>query len=281
MTKSIYLAGGEVHLNGDQQCENFIATQITNKETVESVFSGIELVFKEGRLAQAYDYEEGQRKERSLATDEIGLPYREYEENRILKVVEDENGPHQIGGEVPQNFRPPENNCMVPFQYLGFIDHSDQNFAWLPFRLHLTFPIYLNTGNVFLDYANPDFPSIVNREEVEAADTAYDDLNKESEIVFNAMKFSFAEAVEFAGIGHGGVPNWIQYPGIPVCPKSGRRMRFLCQLNGGVSTNRSNVEAKDEWYAQYYEELNFWGDGDLFVFFEPTSRIACYFIQNT
>jgi hypothetical protein len=58
-------------------------------------------------------------------------------------------------------------------------------------------------------------------------------------------------------------------------------MKFLCQLNGGVTAKRTNVEPKNESYIQYYEELNFWGDGDLFVFFEPTSKVACYFIQNT
>ena len=61
-------------------------------------------------------------------------------------------------------------------------------------------------------------------------------------------------------------------------------MRFLCQLtyNGlDVKTKRTNVNPKDEWFKQYFESMNFWGDGDLYIFFELESNIACFLIQNT
>ena len=282
MTTSIYLAGWEVRLNGDQNCENFIATQITNKATVEKIYSGTELVFENNKLIKAYDYEEGERKERKLAEDELGLPYQEFEENRILQLDFDENGLHQLGGEVPDGFKLPENSCVVPFQYLGFLDNQDEYFGWLPFRLHLTCPIYLDIENVFLDYSDPNHPFIINKEEVEEADTSYEeDLNQNTEIVFNEKKFSFIPEEEFFEGGHAGIPCWIQAPTIPICPKSGKRMKFLCQLSGGVSAKRTNVEPQDEWYRHYYEEMNFWGVGNLYVFFEPSSKVACYFIQNT
>jgi hypothetical protein len=282
MTKNIYLAGWEVHLNGDQQCENFIATQITNKNTFDALSYGVELVFEDDKLARAYDYHHGNRKDRRLKADEVGLLYKEYEENRILRLAESKNGLHQLGGEIPADFQLPENNCVVPFQYLGYINNQDKNFSWLPFKIHLTCPIYLNIWNVLLDYSDPAKPFIINKEEVEDADTSYDgDLNRDSEIVFNEMPFSFVPAENFPGTGHAGIPNWIQYPRIPVCPKSGKRMKFLCQLSGGVKAKRTNIKPRNEWYKRYFEELNFWGDGDLFVFFEPESKVACYFIQNT
>src|SRR5690606_14339902 len=132
---------------------------------------------------KAYDYEDGERKERKLAEDEKVLPYQEFEENRILQLMFDENGPHQLGGEVPDGFKLPENSCVVPFQYLGFLDNQDKYFSWLPFRLHLTCPIYLNFDNVFLDYSDPNHPLIINKEEVEEADTSYEkDLNQNTEI---------------------------------------------------------------------------------------------------
>lgn len=281
-TKNIFLSGWEVDLNGDQQCENFIATQITNKQTVEKNYSGIELVFENNKLIKAYDYREGSRKDKQLTADEMGLEYKEFEENRILQLVGNLNGPHQIGGEIPNGFQLPENDCAVPFQYLGFIDNKDKYFNWLPFTVHLTFPIFLNTENVFLDYSNPGKPIIINKEDVENADTSYeDDLNKDSEIIYKELKFSFIERFEFDLPGHAGIPNWIQYPDIPMCPKSGRRMKFLLQLHGGVNAKRSNVIPHKESWRHYYEQLNFWGDGDLFVFFEPASKVACYFIQNT
>lgn len=280
-TKRIYLAGWEVQFNGDQQCHNFIATQITNKATVLKVDHGIELVFENEKLKKAFDHEEGDIDERELSGDEIGFQYVEYPENRLYSLALDQNGLHQLGGELPEDFNFPENDCAVPFQYLGFINNEDRLFNWLPFKLHLTCPVYLNIHNVFLDYSVPNNPILLNREEVENVDTAYEELKKDSEIVFYPGKFSCVDYDEFSQTGNSGIPLWIQYPAIPMCPKSGKRMKFVCQLNGGVSALRTNVIPSTENYRHYFEELNFWGDGNLFVFFEPTSKVACYFIQNT
>ena len=38
MAKSICPAGWEAHFNGDRQCEDFIATQISNKKTIEGMW---------------------------------------------------------------------------------------------------------------------------------------------------------------------------------------------------------------------------------------------------
>jgi hypothetical protein len=60
MTKSLYLAGWEVVLNGDEQCQRFMETQCTNKSTLDALPSGIELVFEEDQLVGVYEYEEGE-----------------------------------------------------------------------------------------------------------------------------------------------------------------------------------------------------------------------------
>ena len=66
-------------------------------------------------------------------------------------------------------------------------------------------------------------PILINRFDVEKADTSYgNDLNHNSEIVFNAKKISFIEMKEFSDTGHAGIPKWIQYPDIPICPISGK-----------------------------------------------------------
>ncbi len=277
----IYLAGWEVLLNGNQECEDFIATQITTKETFEYLNSGLELVFKNGKLHQAFEYSYGIKEKRVLRADEALLKQTDNPKNAILVFRGSKDGPHQLGGEVPVGFKFPPNNCMVPFQYLGYINNTDPNFTWLPFNLHLTCPIYLNIGMVFLDYSNPLHPVLLNREEVESADCSYKELKKDSQIVFEEKLFTFAEDLEFRSPAHSGLPNWIQGPTIPRCPKSGQRMKFLVQMNGGVEVKRSNVKAKRSRYGNPFEELHFWEDGDLFVFFEPTSKVACYFIQNT
>jgi hypothetical protein len=187
--KSIYLAGWEVRLNGDAQCDNFITIQATTKETLEHIYHGIELVFENDKLSKAYDYREGVKTPRQLRPDEANLKFRQVEQKKILEIVTVENGTHQLGGELPSEFKMPENNCVTSFQYLGYVDNRDLQFQWLPFKLHLTCPIYLNFEQVFLDYSDPLRPSIINREEVEGYDTAYsDDLSPESEIVVSQQK---------------------------------------------------------------------------------------------
>jgi hypothetical protein len=242
--RSIYLAGWELHLNGDEQCMNFIATQITTKETIESISSGIELVFEDGKLVRAWNFDQGERDAvKEIEPKGLGLAFPELEPNKIGVLTETPKGVHQLGGEIPADFSLPENSCVVPFQYLGFISNEDPNFNWLHFKLHLTAPIFLNVGDVFLDYSDPAKPALINREEVEAADTSYEeDLNEDSEIVYQPTPFNFKPSTGFSESGGSGIPNWIQYPSIPVCPKSGKRMQFVCQLNGGIPTLRKNVE---------------------------------------
>lgn len=38
----------------------------------------------------------------------------------------------------------------------------------------------------------------------------------------------------FESVGFTGVPNCIQYPDIPTCPKSKKTMKFLCQLTDAL-----------------------------------------------
>lgn len=200
----------------------------------------------------------------------------------MFQIVENQDGLHQLGGEVPPDFELPKSNSTVPFQYFGCISNIDSNFNWLPFRIHLTCPIYLNIEKVFLDYSSPSHPTIINKIELESSDTAYDEnLNKDSEIVFEEVKYNFLERVEWSHYGHAGVPIWKQSPRIPVCPKSGKLMKLLCQLNGVMKIKRSNIAPNDDWDEQYFEELDFSEVGSLYIFFEPSSQIACYLIQNS
>lgn len=282
--ESIFLAGWEVNLNGDEQCQKFIQTQITTEQIANEMGSGIELVFENDRLIEAYDIGEGDRNTHKLDTEEIGLQKPNFQPKNVYQFFDNHNGPHQIGGEIPNDFKLPENKCVVPFQYLGFISNEDPAFNWLPFKLHLTCPIFLNFDNLFLDYTDPSHPVILNKEEIESADTAFsEDLNEESEFIYASTPLEAAAGSgNFMAKGDAGIPRWIQYPTIPSCPKSGKCMQFVCQLNGSeTKTKRTNVKSQTEFFDHYFNELNFWGDGDLFVFFEPDSKVACYFIQNT
>jgi hypothetical protein len=202
------------------------------------------------------------------------------------ELVRDAQGLHRVGGAIPEDFVVPENDFLGGFQYLGYIDHTDQLFAWLPFRVNLICPIYLNIDAVYLDYTDPSRPSIILPQDPAAVSTEYDDLKSDSVIVFESVQVGAqpsAEIDEWNCIGLAGTPEWLQEAAVPVCPKSGRPMRFLCQLMsfGEVKTAYTNVQAEKGYLQQYFETLNFWGDGSLYVFVEPESKVVCYTMQNT
>jgi len=287
-----YFSGWEVSLDESDQCENFLLTQCVDKQTALSSSSFIQLNFDENNLLKSgklfsdgKEETEGHLLENLQLNAAIGkFKFRDIVANKVYNFNEDDDGLHQFGGEFPPDFKIPSNNLPVPFQYLGYLDNRDQAFNWLPFRLNLICPIYLNIGNVFLDYSEPLSPTMINSEEIEKADCSYDELNSETKIIFKEVKFQTEISNEINyGLGHTGVPNWIQYPDIPRCPKTNKIMRFVCQLRSdvGVEVKESNVIPSSDFMASYFKEMNFWGDGDLFIFFEPTSKVACYFIQNT
>lgn len=202
------------------------------------------------------------------------------------ELVRNENGKHQIGGAVPQDFLIPINEFKAGFQYLGFIDNSDLLFSWLPFKINLIHPIYTDEYSVFLDYTNPNSPTIIEPLDTESSTSAFDEIDKNSKIIFEGVKVSAEEKEEeideYESIGICGKPEWLQDDETPTCPKSGKRMKFLCQLGSfsEIKSTYSNV-VPTEGMSQYFENLNFWCDGNLYIFIEPTTRTMCYTMQNT
>jgi hypothetical protein len=287
-SKSQYLAGWEVQLDGQEHCNSFIKTQLVDKRTAEKLGTYIELNFdSENLLSNVKLYSEGAQESSghlfdNLKIDEaIGkLKYEDLTPNVPYDYQESNSGLNYLGGEIPSDFKIPKNKCPGSFQYLGKLSQQDQAFNWLPFDINLICPIYLDIDKVWIDYKDPLNPKILNHEEIDSTGTAYDDLKDDSFIIFEQKKFKTSKSSEY---GITGVPNWIQYPDIPICPESKRTMRFLCQIGDyiDVKVSKTNVHPEDDWYKQYFEQMNFWSDGDLFVFFEPETKIACYFIQNT
>lgn len=201
------------------------------------------------------------------------------------ELVRDENGQHQIGGEVPKDFKIPNNSFLAGFQYLGYIDNSDPIFSWVPFKVNLIHPIYCDDYFVFLDYSNPAAPTIIEPKNSHNSTSAFSEIDKHSKVIFEAVKVRLEEKIEideFESIGIAGEPVWLQDATIPTCPKSKKPMKFLCQLGsfGEVNATYSNVTPEDGM-EEYFEKLNFWCDGNLYIFIEPTSKTVCYTMQNT
>lgn len=201
------------------------------------------------------------------------------------ELIRDAKGKHQIGGDVPTDFKIPDNEFPAGFQYLGYISNYDPVFSWLPFAVNLIHPIYSDEYFVYLDYSNPSAPKIIEPQNTALSTSAFDEVNRNSKIVFEAITVS-AEAKdeidEFENIGIVGEPDWLQDAEIPACPKTGKPMKFLCQLGsfGDISATYSNIEPS-KGAEEYFQKLNFWCDGNLYIFIEPTSKTVCYTMQNT
>jgi hypothetical protein len=216
-----------------------------------------------------------------------------------------EQGEHQIGGYRPIEFVIPA--CgPVSFQYLGYISNDDPLMAWLPDYIGLTFPLFSDVSQVFLDYADPMKPEVMNRLEVETARNlhpAY--IGKNTQLIFAEERFNFVQQGKgFHSILLGaGIPDWRRQIQIPHCPKTGRRMRFLCQLKRQLQhfvprrmsdiplLGPEQVELQDanglnatvlrpRAQEVAFQTMNFGLDGDLLVFFEPEAMTACYFVQR-
>lgn len=215
-SKEHFLAGWYVSLDGSQELESFLLTQAIDKATAKNLDNYIHLIYDDkGLLSDAKIYSEGKETNEHLNENlqlekAIGiLKYQDLPIHKMYDFVQDNNGVHQIGGEFPANFTVPNNKFVVPFQYLGYINNTDETFNWLPFKLHMICPIYLNFEFLFLDYSDPLSPTIINQEQVEKADTSYDDdLNVETEIVFNELHFNTKEIGNYGhGVGLTGVPK--------------------------------------------------------------------------
>lgn len=207
----------------------------------------------------------------------------------MYEFIFDKNGKHQLGGDIPQEFQIPENQFKSNFQYLGFINNNDEILDWLPFKLNLICPIYLDIDYVFLDYSEPNIPKLIYPEITSEIGSAYRTLNLDSKIVFKPNKFSLKkidkiiEDNKFDVKGIIGKPNWEQNKDIPICPKTNKKMKFVCQITSwnDVVVKYTNFVGEDDYEQELFSKMNFWCDGSLYVFIEPESKMVCYFIQNT
>jgi hypothetical protein len=164
-----------------------------------------------------------------------------------MQFVQDEKGIHQLGGDIPSHFKIPENEFPGGFQYLGFINQKDKYFDWLPFTLHLICPIFTDFDYLYLHYENPNQPRLIYPTNTADITTAYDELSKDSYIIYNRLNFSLAafegvnEDNQFDVIGLAGKPYWTQAPQLPVSPILKKKMRFVCQL-----TSNAPITAKEK-----------------------------------
>lgn len=142
--KKQYLAGWEVNLDGKEHCLSFIETQITDKQTAESMYSHIILTYDENNLLEIAESKDEDGNDKELIIKDDQIKYRDLRINKVFNFEKTENGENWLGGSIPSDFSIPINNCPGSFQYLGKLSKESKAFDWLPFDINLICPIYLD-----------------------------------------------------------------------------------------------------------------------------------------
>jgi hypothetical protein len=278
-------------LNESEEMHLILAQSKIDKKTAESLEGAMKVVYKNGVAKEIIYIEEGEYEE----PDEVRfqtepIKFVDYPENIYKTIIIDPDGKQIIGGEIPNDFEIPKSKCKAPFIYLGSLNSQiEESLRWIELNLfHLICPIHADMEIIYIDYTNPNKPEIINLEEVNKLSTPFDDLNSDDKITFKATNCSFKKMkldhiYESQIVGNIGSPLWVQNELIPRCPKTSKPMKFLVSLesNTFIETSNSTVKISDKSMERYINSFNFWGDGVLFVFYSPESKIAAYYIQNT
>ena len=284
MTQKIYLNGFDVPPTYYVPYHEFLRQHAISQFAAQQMGYAVELIFEDDCLTAALLYEDGDTQELELNPDQRGLPYVAVEPHALYELQPVPTAPSYLGGTPPPGVQLPEFDFVAPFQYLGMLARREPAFDWLPFDLHLMAPLYLNFDGLFVDYTDPHAPRVLDEAALAKIDNSFSEILRSDTVVeFSKTPVALERVVAYgAEFGQVGVPSWIQHPQLPICPKSGKPLRFLVQLglDAKLKTVRTNVPS-DYRFHHSFEHLNFWGDGDLYVFFEPESRVAYYLIQHT
>lgn len=289
-SKGSFFSNYDIELEEGEATHEILSQTRVDKRTAELLEGAMKIEYKNGIANKVHWIEEGDYIEEDEPTfEKAPVIFKDYPINTYKVLISHKQGQHKLGGEIPTDFKLPRNNTQTPYVYLGKLNCDRENsLTWTKIdQFQMICPMFADFDIIFLDYTNPNAPILVNPQDVEDCGSAYDDLKTDDEIVFKELSVRMEDIkrnqTEEDVIGNIGAPIWIQGDRIPICPKSGKKMKFLVMLDTSdkVQFNRSTVDIKDESMRRYLESFNFWCDGCLFIFFEPESKMAAYYIQNT
>jgi len=199
-------------------------------------------------------------------------------------LILDKNGRHEIGGKAPDELTIPVLDTS-PVVYFGKIMHEEKCLKWVDFDFYLLCPIFLNIGiPVFMDYSNSLSPLIIRDNVPTLFQHYFDEIPASAHITYTGCKFRFdpgydRDLIRMDAIGSAGEPDWLQGPDWPISPISGKRMKFLFQL-ADVNCSEA-ITGKEYLEKESLDTYLHFAHGDLYVFFEPETRIVAYLNQFT
>jgi hypothetical protein len=276
--RSFYFAGDHLELGDAESMNRFVRTQAIDEESFRylgDITTTAELREVSLDVFDLYRHKHGEARKIAggLRISNIKWPVR-----RIFFMNRDANGRHRLGGLPPQGLILPSHDAMeTTFQYIGMLDGTDPYFEWIGLpNVPLIFPLYEYNEGIFLDYADPLRPLILNPDTFSDDWLEIDESGWE-EVLFDEVRFTVGGPYR-ADVPNGGVPLWQQAPQIPVCPRSELVMRFVCAIPSirDVTIMRGH-EGENLPFAD--EHLCFADEGTLYVFYQPASKIMHLQIQ--
>lgn len=280
-TRSRFLAGSDInYMNKDQLTRILLTHGIdsTGFEFFSDIQAATELIIEGDTIVQAVLHSSNMKETLPLSVD---LPVSDWPDRKTFFLVKDRNGRHSIGGERPSSFQVPQHPTLKSnFIYLGSLDCTDPWFEWMRLeRLHLAYPVYEGVFEVFLDYQDPNSP-VVLCPETFGYSWIDDTVKGTDNVEYILQKYRTVNTVDLQDFETRdkdflicGVPLWYQAPEIPRCPKSGEVMRFVMTINSDIDIKRQDGTGIDN--LPFDDYLVFGDEGNLYVFYEPTSKVLC------
>ena len=294
-----YIYEWTINLNSEEKYRELINTQGIYKDEFEIIRksgnSCLRLKYCNKKLNQVKQIDELNNIEIQLNNEAIKFSFFKHQKNRINFLIPKEKESNSfLGQESKTNFRIPNpESIKVPFQIIAKLSKKDPIFSWLPFEeFFITYPLFTSIHDfLFLDYSNSLAPELIGNYK----DIDYPFGMMESNVIHKFKKTNLEiksiknlnkdEDLDFEYwyCARTGVPMWIQNAEIPRCPKSGKIMKFVCQIDTSESVKviESNLTSDKDYFNRYTQHLQFWGSGTLYIFIEPSTKVVGLIIQDT
>jgi len=246
------------------------------------------------------------------STAQHAAPYRfSPNANPAHSWVQTPDGQSRFGGPAPLAYIFPNAEFVSGYQYLGFLSNSDLPIPVQGDGLHLIYPMLIGRPPLFLDYSNPLEPKLVPLNQCfmslggqdlhncaefykhYGSGVTYPEIEALFEpgeqLIYQPVSVSRRPiTVEQHGDADASHPDWIQYPEIPMCPKTKEPMLFLGMIGTGmppiesalIKRARASLDRYD--FDYFFGGLMFWGGNwPAFLFYHPTGQTLSIHPQAT
>lgn len=291
--KTIYTLGCEIPTKKSDDYKNFVTAHRISKEDFENPGKDLvylKLDYRNNQLAKISYFYNGILDNESKMKSRFFFEKLHYFESNInevksAKICNTKTSSFLGGIPTDKNFQYPKSeNIKVPFQHIAELTINDKSISSTEKKINLIYPIFAIIDLLFIDYSNPNKPTIFNDNKDIVLDYIFGTISDNQELIFE--KIFLEQTSQNKNILQddliSGIPIWTQEPIIPLSPVTKKPMKFLCQIktNTEVRTKANTIKTQYDYFENDNKYLNF-GAGSLYVFHEEETNLVCLFTQVT